>query len=194
MALKLDRESRRVRKIDEEEIGPIFTKNKEKIAQAIFDIYGSDNYPDATFSLRLSYGKVKGFSEKGREIKPLTQISGVYSRATGREPFQLPKSWVKAQKSLKQSTPFNFVSTNDIIGGNSGSPVINRKAQIIGLVFDGNIHSLGGAYGFDETQNRAVSVHGDLILEALKNVYKADSLIQEIDGSRSSKDGLISRI
>ena len=117
-------------------------------------------------------------------MEPTTKIAGVYKRATGREPFDLPQSWIKNEKSLDKSTTFNFVSTNDIIGGNSGSPVINRKAEIIGLVFDGNIYSLGGAYGFDEKQNRAVSVHGDLILEALEKVYKADKLLEEIKESR----------
>lgn len=183
-AIKLDDEARKYRKIEEEEISPIFSKNQEKIAKAIFDIYGKDNYPDATFSLRLSYGQVKGFPDNGKYVEPTTEIAGVFKRATGREPFDLPKSWIKNEKSLDKNTPFNFVSTNDIIGGNSGSPVINRKAEIIGLVFDGNIYSLGGAYGFDEKQNRAVSVHGDLILEALEKVYKADTLVEEIKESQ----------
>tara|TARA_A100001015_G_scaffold321302_1_gene451332 strand:- start:2235 stop:4253 length:2019 start_codon:yes stop_codon:yes gene_type:complete len=192
LALKLDKEARRVRKIDEDEISPILSKNKEKIAQALFKIYGTDNYPDATFSLRLSYGKVKGFPEKGKFIEPTTQVAGVYVRQTGREPFKLPKKWITAEKKLRPKTSFNFTSTNDIIGGNSGSPVINRKAEIVGLVFDGNIHSLGGAYGFDETQNRAISVHSDLILESLEKVYGAGVLVKEIKNSRQSNKKLSS--
>ena len=183
-ALKVDKEARRIRKIYEDKISPVLSKNKEKIAQALFDIYGTKNYPDATFSLRLSYGKVKGFPEKGNFVTPTTEVSGVYKRATGREPFKLPKSWMKSKSKLNPKTKFNFVSTNDIIGGNSGSPVINRKAEIIGLVFDGNIHSLGGAYGYDARQNRAVSVHGDIILESLEKVYEAKSIVNEIMKSR----------
>lgn len=180
MALLMDEDARAVRKYYEDEIESIIDKSSEKIALAKFEVYGTDNYPDATFSLRVSYGKVKGYEESGEEIKPLTVIDGVYKRQTGAEPFALPSSWVKAQKSINKSVPFNFVSTNDIIGGNSGSPVINRNAEIIGLVFDGNIHSLGGAYGFDENLNRAVSVHSSVILESLDKVYKAQPLIKEI--------------
>jgi len=189
LAIKVDKEGRRVRKIVEDEISPVMSKNKEKIAQALFDIYGTKNYPDATFSLRLSYGKVKGHLEKGKMVEPTTQVSGVYTRATGREPFKLPKQWLKAKSQLNAKTSFNFISTNDIIGGNSGSPVINRKAEIVGLVFDGNIHSLGGAYGYDERLNRSVSVHGDVILESLDKVYGAESIVNEITNSQK-KAGL----
>ena len=183
MALRLDKEAREKRKYYEEEIESIYDKNAEKIAQAKFDIYGTDTYPDATFSLRVSYGKVKGYKEKGKDIHPVTQVNGVYKRQTGSDPFALPKSWLKYKNSLKAETPFNFVSTNDIIGGNSGSPVINRNAEIVGLVFDGNIHSLGGAYGFDENQNRAVSVHSSMMIESLEKVYGAKSLVKEIKES-----------
>ncbi len=187
-AILLDKDSRNYRKIVEDELEPIFNKNQEKIAKAIFDIYGKGNYPDATFSLRLSYGKVDGFPDDGENIEPKTYIKGAYERATGSDPFKLPRSWVKAKNKVNLSAPFNFTSTNDIIGGNSGSPVINSQAEIVGLVFDGNIYSLGGAYGFDERQNRAVSVSGDLILEALENVYNAESLLKEINNSRKTKD------
>ena len=184
LALKIDQESRRVRKIVEDEIDPIMSKNKEKIAQALFDIYGTENYPDATFSLRLSYGKVKGYPEKGKQINPVTQLGGIYKRATGRAPFKLPKSWLNAKSKLNSKTMFNFASTNDVIGGNSGSPVINRDAEIVGLVFDGNIHSLGGAYGYDERMNRSVSVHSDAMLEVLEKVYGAKAIVKEIKTSR----------
>ena len=190
LALRIDKETRRVRKIVEDEIDPIMSKNKEKIAQALFDIYGTDNYPDATFSLRLSYGKVEGFPDKGKYYEPTTEIAGVYNRATGRVPFKLPKTWVKAKNQLNSKTKFNFTSTNDIIGGNSGSPVINRDAEIIGLVFDGNIHSLGGAYGYDPYQNRAVSVHGDVILESLDKVYGAGKIVNEIKASQKNTNNL----
>ena len=161
----------------------------------MFDIYGKDTYPDATFSLRLSFGKVQGFPEKAKNIPSTTQVSGIYNRATGRHPFALPKKWLKAKKNLDPKMTFNFVSTNDIIGGNSGSPVINRDAEIVGLVFDGNIHSLGGAYGFDETQNRAVSVHGDIILDSLDKVYQAKNIVKELQESqKKASQKVVSRL
>jgi S1-C subfamily serine protease len=107
-------------------------------------------------------------------------VAGLYRRATGEVPFALPPSWLAAQSRLDPSQRFNFVTTNDIIGGNSGSPMINREGEIVGLVFDGNIESLGGAYSFDERVNRTVAVHGDLILAALKHVYGAPHLLKEL--------------
>lgn len=176
----IDSDSRGLRKIFEETIDPEIQRNSEKIAKAQFDIFGKTTYPDATFSLRLSYGTVKGWTEKGQTIDPITRVAGVYQRATGSDPFALPKSWLKAKEKLNPQTAFNFVSTNDIIGGNSGSPVINKNAEIMGLVFDGNIHSLGGAYGFDESMNRAVSLDAGLIKEALEKVYSAEQITQEL--------------
>ena len=105
---------------------------------------------------------------------------GAFDRATGRPPFDLPASWLAARAKLGARTPFNFVTTNDIIGGNSGSPVINKDGEVVGLVFDGNIHSLGGDYGFDESKNRAVAVHSAAILEALAKIYGADRLVKEL--------------
>jgi S1-C subfamily serine protease len=113
-------------------------------------------------------------------VKPLTTIQGAFERDTGRDPFALPKSWHAAKGRLDLAAPFNFVTTNDIIGGNSGSPVVNKDAEIVGLVFDGNIHSLGGDYGFDESVNRAVAVHGAALIEALVKVYGADRIAREI--------------
>ncbi|MCJ8276394.1 MAG: S46 family peptidase [Bdellovibrionales bacterium] len=182
-ALALDAVMRDKRKFYEENIEAVADKNSEKIAQAKFDIYGTDTYPDATFSLRVSYGKVKGYEEKGKKIYPLTKVAGIYKRQTGSYPFALPKSWERARKTLDGEVPFNFVSTNDIIGGNSGSPVINRNAEIVGLVFDGNIHSLGGAYGFDESVNRSVSVHSSVMLNSLDKVYNAKTVLSEIKES-----------
>lgn len=176
----IDEDSRQLRKIYEETIDPEIQRNSEKIAKAQFDLFGKSTYPDATFSLRLSYGNIKGWTEKGKAIDPITRVPGIYQRATGSDPFALPESWLKAKDKLSKDTAFNFVSTNDIIGGNSGSPVINKKAEIMGLVFDGNIHSLGGAYGFDESMNRAVSLDAGLIREALEKVYSADHITQEL--------------
>jgi hypothetical protein len=176
----IDPEARAVRKTYEDEIEPVLKKNSEKIAQAKFAIEGTGTYPDATFTLRVSYGQIKGYQQNGRAVKPITTIGGAFDRDTGRDPFALPASWLKAKSSLDLATPLDFCSTNDIIGGNSGSPVINRNAEIVGLIFDGNIQSLGGDYGFDESVNRAVSVHSAGILEALNKVYGADRIVKEI--------------
>lgn len=153
---------------------------QEKLAKARFAAYGTSIYPDATFTLRLSYGSVKGWTENGKTVDPYTNIGGAFEHATGRDPYALPQSWIDAKPKLDPLTKFNFVTTNDIIGGNSGSPVINKEGQIVGLIFDGNIHSLGGAYGFDEKLNRSVAVDVRGILEALQKVYAAERVLGEI--------------
>ena len=145
-----------------------------------FDKLGTTVYPDATFTLRLSYGDIAGWEENGKTIEPFTTMGGVFARNTGAEPYALPTRWLDAQGRIAQDTPFNFVSTNDIIGGNSGSPVINRDAQVVGLAFDGNIHSLGGNFWYDPSLNRTVSVHSAAIIESLKSVYGADTLVDEL--------------
>ncbi len=179
-AALVDPDARAIRKIYEEQVEAVVRKNSELVAQAKFEVYGTGIYPDATFTLRLSYGSVKGYMEDGKQVEPITAMGGTFARHTGEDPFALPKSWLAAQKDLTASTPMNFVTTNDIIGGNSGSPVINKDAEIVGLVFDGNIQSLGGDYGFDESVNRAVSVHSEALIEALKKVYKADRVLEEL--------------
>jgi hypothetical protein len=176
----LDHDARAIRKRYEDEIEAVLQKNHELIAKARFDLFGTSLYPDATFSPRLSYGAVAGYVEDGRPVEPFTFMGGTWERATGEDPFDLPPSWERARSKVNPRTPMNFTSTNDIIGGNSGSPVINQNAEIVGLVFDGNIQSLGGEYGFDETVNRTVSVHSQALLEALEKIYGARRLIQEI--------------
>jgi hypothetical protein len=128
----------------------------------------------------LSFGKVEGWNENGEPVAPYTTFGGAFDRATGEPPFDLPPTWLAAEKKLKLDTPLDFVTTNDIIGGNSGSPVINRKAEVVGLIFDGNIHSLGGDFGFDGTSNRAVAVDSRAILEALSKIYGAGYLAKEL--------------
>ena len=184
LARKVDSAARALRKTYEDEVKAVETKNAGKIAAARFALKGTSVYPDATFTLRLSFGQVKGWEEKGKPVAPYTTIGGAFDRETGTDPFALPKSWFTAKNSgsLNLSQPFNFVSTNDIIGGNSGSPVINKDAQIVGLVFDGNIRSLGGAYWYDERSNRAVSVHSGAIVETLRKVYDAGVLADEMAG------------
>jgi hypothetical protein len=189
LATLVDPDARAIRKRYEEEVEAVVRKNSELVAQARFDVYGTQIYPDATGTLRLSFGAVKGYVQDGKQVEPFTQMSGAFERNTGEEPFALPKSWLAAQKTVQGSTPMDFVTTNDIIGGNSGSPVINQNAEIVGLVFDGNIQSLGGDYGFDESVNRAVSVHSDALLEALQKVYKAERVLHELRPMSSGKGG-----
>ncbi len=176
----LDDDARALRKKWEDEVDGPIKKNAELIAKARFEVFGTKTYPDATFTLRLSYGKVLGFSDDGTAVAPFTTIGGAFGRHTGQDPFALPKSWLDAKAKLNLETPFNLATTNDIIGGNSGSPMFNQKAEIVGLVFDGNIYSLGGEYGFDEKVNRAVAVDSRAIVESLKNVYGATRLVDEL--------------
>jgi len=156
----------------------------EKVAQARFAVYGDNLYPDATFSLRLSYGAVEGWTYRGVTVEPFTQIGGLYQRATGAEPFNAAQKFLDAENRVNKSTVYDFVSTNDIIGGNSGSPVINAKGEVIGAAFDGNIHSLGGSFGYDGTLNRTVSVSTAAITEALRNVYNQPRLLRELGVAR----------
>jgi len=155
----------------------------EKLGRAVFEVYGTTIPPDATFSLRISDGVVKGYDYNGTTAPPITTFYGLYDRyfSHGKKfPWNLPEKWENPPAEFDLSVPFNFVSTNDIIGGNSGSPVINQKAEIVGLAFDGNIESLPGQFIFDETANRTVSVHSSGMYEAIKNLYKATRLANEL--------------
>ncbi len=151
-----------------------------RIGRAGFSVYGADHYPDATFTLRLSWGTVQGWSEDGKSVPPVTRFAGLYTRATGNDPFALPPRWVAAKAVLDPGTEFNFATTNDIVGGNSGSPVIDRDGTVVGLAFDGNIQSLGGDYGFDPAVNRSVVVSAVAIREALAKIYGAKALLDEL--------------
>jgi hypothetical protein len=179
-ARKLDAPSRAVREDYENNVKAVITKNSGLIAKAHFALNGKSSYPDATFTLRLSYGAVAGYQENGRTIAPVTNFSGAYAHATGRDPFKLPPSWLKAEHAVDGNNNLDFASTNDIIGGNSGSPVIGRNGDAIGLIFDGNIQSLGGDFGYDGSVNRAVAVDVTAITEALKKIYHADRLAKEL--------------
>jgi len=183
-AAKLDPLARSVRQKFEDEVESPQKSIAEKLAKARFAVYGTSIYPDATFTLRLSFGSVKGWTENGRQIPPFTNMNGAFERNTGSDPFALPQSWLNAKSKLNPQTHFNFVTTNDIIGGNSGSPVVNKEREVIGLIFDGNIHSLGGNFGFDPAVNRAVAVDSSGILEALDKVYGAQRLLQELKAAR----------
>ncbi|MEQ1440180.1 S46 family peptidase [Fontimonas sp. SYSU GA230001] len=181
LARALDRVTRDLRRRYESEVEAIETQGAAQIARLRFEQLGTSVYPDATFTLRLSYGEVRGWNEKGRTIAPYTDLAGLFARATGADPFALPQRWLQAKARLDLNTPFNFVTTNDITGGNSGSPIIDRDAQIVGLAFDGNIHSIGGSFGYDESLNRCVGVHSAAILEALDKIYAARKLVKELD-------------
>ncbi|MFO0594455.1 MAG: S46 family peptidase [Myxococcaceae bacterium] len=171
----VDDEARAVRKRWEDEVDSVVKKNMELVSQAKRSV-GQSGPPDATFTLRLSYGRLKGV-----EGQPsMTTIKGLFERASGKAPFAVADSWVKAKSKLNPATPYDVATTNDIIGGNSGSPLLDRNGDVVGLVFDGNLPSLGGNFWYEPAQNRTVAVHGDLILAALKNVYGADALLKEL--------------
>ena len=167
--------------------GSVLTKEGEKLGKARFLAYGKDAYPDATFTLRLSYGTVKGFPYNGTIAPPITTFYGLYDRAASfgnKPPFDLTPKEVAAQSKLDLSTPLDFVSTGDIIGGNSGSPVVNRDGELVGLIFDGNIESLAGDFVYDGTKNRAVAVHSSGMIEGLRKLYGADTLADELQGKK----------
>ncbi|MGH8261541.1 MAG: S46 family peptidase, partial [Steroidobacteraceae bacterium] len=180
LARLLDPQARALRKRYEDEVEAPESAASQRIAHARFALLGTGVYPDANFTLRLSYGAVRGWVEDGRQIEPFTRLGRLYERATGAEPFRLPPRWLAARGRLDASTKFNFCTDNDIVGGNSGSPVIDARGDIVGLIFDGNIHSIAGAYWFDDELNRAVAVHPAIMLAALRDVYHADTLLAEL--------------
>jgi hypothetical protein len=158
-----------------------------EIAKARFAVEGASNYPDATFTLRLSYGTVRGYEQDGQQIPAFTAFAGLYQRAVehdNRPPFDLPKRWLDKKTNLNLSTKFNFVSDADIIGGNSGSPVVNKANEFVGIIFDGNIQSLAADCIYTDTQARAVSVDSAAIVEALRKVYDASALADELERVR----------
>lgn len=183
-ARAVDPDLRTIRKEDEDRVGAPSRAAAERIAKARFAVYGTSIDPDATFTLRLSYGAVKGFvNGSGVQVPPYTTIGGLFDRATGAPPYALPQSWLSAKSSLDLSTPMNLSTTNDIIGGNSGSPLINARAEVVGLIFDGNIYSLGGDYGYDARLNRSVAVDSRALLAGLSKVYHADRIVSEIEAA-----------
>lgn len=186
LAQAVDPASRAVRAHVEEKVEAPTRKAAERIARARFAVYGTSLYPDATGTLRLSWGTVKGWEENGEAIAPYTNFGQAFPRHTGRAPFALPESWLAAKDRLALDTPLNFVTTNDIVGGNSGSPVFDRNLRIVGLAFDGNLPSLAGDYGFDETVNRCVAVDVRALTHALDKIYGAHRILDEILGRKAS--------
>jgi V8-like Glu-specific endopeptidase len=179
-ALKLDPRQRQLQQAYDERYDAPVTAAQAKLAAARFDAYGNSVYPDATFTLRISYGQVKGWVERGQQVPTRTTIGGAFERATGAQPFKLAKAFVANEPRIDKATVYDFVTTNDIIGGNSGSPVIDRNGTVIGAAFDGNIHSLGGNYGYDPVLNRTVVVSMAAVQEALKHIYPAPALLAEL--------------
>ena len=194
LAQLVDPPARRVRGIYEEKVQEPLRQAYAKIAGARFAAYGTSIYPDATFTLRLAFGETKGYPERGQQVPWTTNIGGAYKHAAdhaNREPYVLPKSWMEAKPRLNLQTPFNFVNTADIIGGNSGSPVVNRNGEFVGIIFDGNIYSLVLDFIYTEERARAVAVHSAAIMEALEKVYKAPGLVSEL--RRAPSPGAASR-
>jgi hypothetical protein len=196
LARLVDPEARALRKIMENEVDEVLQQAYAEIAKVKFKQEGTSTYPDATFTLRLSYGVVKGYEENGKPVPFETKLGGLFERAREhhyREPFDLPERWMKIEKDknanakLQLDTPFNFVCTADIIGGNSGSPVINKDAEFVGIIFDGNIQSLVLDFAYTQKEARAVSVHSQGIIECLRNVYQANDVADELTTGKARK-------
>jgi V8-like Glu-specific endopeptidase len=180
LARAIDAEARSLRKTYETQVeGPV-ARAQQAIAEARFKAYGTSLYPDATSTLRVSYGAVEGWTERGQPVDPYTRLARMFERTTGMAPFALPKRWLDARATLDPATRANFATTNDIVGGNSGSPVVNAAGEVVGLIFDGNIHSISGYYWFDTEKNRAVAVHPEFIRTALQRIYPAKALAGEL--------------
>lgn len=187
LARLVDPEARKVRKTLESDVDEVSRQAYAEIAKVKFALEGAGTYPDATFTLRLAFGQVKGYEEDGKHVPFETTFAGLYKRSAehhNREPFNLPPRWVEKKDRLNLKTPLNFICTADIIGGNSGSPVINRRAEVVGLIFDGNIQSLALDFAYSDEVARAVSVHSAGIVEALRKVYDAGALADELTGPK----------
>jgi hypothetical protein len=190
VARLIDAKAREVRKRYEGEVFGVERANYAKIARALFETEGTKLYPDATFTLRLSYGTVDGYMENGKKVGPFTTLNGLFARSDQFKkqfPYKLPQRWYDKKASIDLKTPFNFVSTNDIIGGNSGSPTINQNRELVGLIFDGNIQSLVGDFMYDGSVNRAISVDSRGMLEVLKKVFNANEIVAELTGAQMTQ-------
>jgi hypothetical protein len=181
--------ARSVRKRHDDEVDSVERRDGATIARARFEQSGFNQPPDATFTLRLSYGAVKGYEENGKKIPYFTTMAGAFQHSdehNNKPPYNLGESWLKMKSKVKLSMPLNFVSTPDIIGGNSGSPTLNKAGEVVGIIFDGNIHSLVWNFYFDERQGRAVSVDSRGIIEALRHIYGAGALADELTGAAAN--------
>jgi len=189
MMRAIDPESRAVRKQYDDEVDSVERRAGATIARTKFERAGFTQPPDATFTLRLSYGAVKGYEEHSKRISYFTTFAGGFQHAAdhgNQQPYRLPPSWMQAKSKLKLTTPLNLVSTTDIIGGNSGSPTVNRKGEVVGIVFDGNIQSLAWNFVYEDKEARSVHVDSRGIVEALKTIYGATGLVQELTGAKTA--------
>ena len=180
LVASIDENARALRKRYEDEVEAVENANGALIARSRFAVFGDKVYPDATFTLRLAFGTVKPYYDGRRPIPEITVINGLFQRATGNPPYDLPKRILDSRPRLDGDTPYNLVSTSDITGGNSGSPLISREGKVVGLIFDGNIQSLPNDFLYSDRQARAVSVDVRGILEMLRGAYKASGLIREL--------------
>jgi hypothetical protein len=180
LARSVDTTARSLRKRYEDEVQAPVQLASEQIARARFAESGTTEYPDANFTLRLNAGTVQGLREGETPIPPFTQVRGMYARATGFEPFALPARWLDARPKLDLDTPLDISTSNDIVGGNSGSPLLDAQANVVGVIFDGNINSIAGVYWYNPTENRAVAVDTAAMLQALRLVYAARALLSEL--------------
>lgn len=180
IAKLVDAEARAVRKQYEDEVESVVEVASERIAAARFAALGTSVYPDATFTLRLNFGSVQGWNENGNPVAPFTTLGRAFERATGSEPFKLPDVWLNRADMLDMNTPFNIATNSDIVGGNSGSALISAKGEIVGLMFDGNIHSISGSFWFDTAKNRAIAVHPAIMKVALTQLYEARGVAKEL--------------
>jgi hypothetical protein len=185
LARRLDPMRRELTKWTEDNVSSVVQRAGEQLGQARFAVYGKTAYPDATFTLRLSYGKVDGYAMNGTKAPYRTTFYGLYDRANSfdlKAPFDLPARYAAGRDKLDLTTPLDFVTTNDVVGGNSGSPVLNARGEIVGLIFDGNIESLVGDFVYDGATNRSVAVHTAAMTEALTKLYGAQKLVDELLG------------
>ena len=186
LARRLDPQARAIRKEYENRVEGALARNGELLFQAAVVVRGTSSYPDGTSTLRLSFGTIAGWTESGKQIPAMTRVSGLFARNTGQYPFAVAPTWLAARPKLDPEMPYNVATTNDIIGGNSGSPLIDRNGEVVGLIFDGNRASLGGSFAYDAATNRAVAVHGQAILEGLEKVYGAGRVVREIQSRREA--------
>jgi len=189
MMRNVDPYARAVRKRYDDEVDPVLRKNAGDIAKIRFAQGGLSVPPDATFTLRLSYGAIKGYKLKGEQVPWYTTLGGAYEHAAkhgSKPPYELPESWIKAKPTLDAKTPFDTVSTPDIIGGNSGSPLMNKDAEVVGIIFDGNIESLPWNFVYDDVVGRSVSTDSRAIMEVLRKIYRADALADELGGAATT--------
>ncbi|MDQ6698556.1 MAG: S46 family peptidase, partial [Acidobacteriota bacterium] len=183
LARKLDPMQRELIKWTEDNVKSVVQRAGEQIGKARFAVYGKTTYPDATFTLRLSYGQMKGYPMNGTQAPAKTTFYGLFDRAASfnyQMPYSLPSRYMEGRGKLDLATALNFVTTNDVVGGNSGSPVINRQGELVGLIFDGNIESLAGNYVYDCDTNRSVAVHTAAMTQVLRKLYDAQRLLDEM--------------